>query len=871
MSTIETIAVVWNSGPVSGKIDAVNGRISAARLAAGQGTASAEEFRAASQGPVRLELTVAEARVARGANSTLIQLRCGKSPVAFLLRDVKAAAPMYIPEYGVAITSASDPRGYAEIAESVRRQGLVSELQRIANDPEETYEKAAARNRSMQCPTWLGLGRDLRIFRVSNEEHGGYWGCIVPAFHSFQCTLPETDNQPYALNFAIGPGSACRLRVQRRLEDGVLPIVRSVQREGDVIYQVTAFATLETQPLSATAVRGSDWRAAYAHTLGNMYSAEEKAQLQDLIAKETHGREEELVCCVRVEAVNSGRVPRYAWMRAARISAGKAHKFENGCSTVGPERVYAVQRINGGPMPQEEMAVLLQPGECVVFDMLVPHQPISRERAGKLATLDFEAHLDACRKYWRERLAAGAQISVPEREIDERIRAGLLHLDINTLGQEPDGNVLTCVGWYSPIGSESAPMIQFYDSMGWHRLAERALDFFLERQREDGFIQNFGGYQLETGPVLWSAGEHFRYTRDEQWARRVKGKLLRSCEYLLQWRARNKKEELRGRGYGLLDGKVADPEDFFHSFMLNGLSYLGLQRVAEMLETIDPAESRRLAKEAAEYKQDIRQSYHEALARSPVIPLGDGTWAPAPPPWSEYRGPVSLYTEGGNWFTHGAFGARDSLIGPLYLVISEVLEPGELGTTFLLNTHQELMTVENAGLSQPYYCRHDFVHLKRGEVKAYLKTWYNQFTALQDRETYTFWEHYFRASQHKTHEEAWFLMQTRWMLFLEEGATLAFLRAIPRGWLKQGQRIELRNVGTYFGAASLRVESRLDEGVLEATVECRSDRRPKEVTIRLPHPDGATATSVEGGTYDAATETVRVSAFDGGANVLLRF
>ena len=125
--------------------------------------------------------------------------------------------------------------------------------------------------------------------------------------------------------------------------------------------------------------------------------------------------------------------------------------------------------------------------------------------------------------------------------------------------------------------------------MGWHRLAERSLNFFLDRQHADGFIQNFGGYQLETGPALWTMGEHYRYTRDDAWVRRIQPKLLKACEYLLAWRGRNKKPALRGKGYGLLDGKVADPEDYFHSFMLNGLSYLGILRVSEMLRRVAPA------------------------------------------------------------------------------------------------------------------------------------------------------------------------------------------------------------------------------------------------------------------------------------------
>ncbi len=64
-------------------------------------------------------------------------------------------------------------------------------------------------------------------------------------------------------------------------------------------------------------------------------------------------------------------------------------------------------------------------------------------------------------------------------------------------------------------------------------------------------------------------------------------KVLKACNFLVAWRRRNLREELRGRGYGLLEGKVADPQDFYHSYMLNGLTYLGLKRAVEMYNTID--------------------------------------------------------------------------------------------------------------------------------------------------------------------------------------------------------------------------------------------------------------------------------------------
>jgi len=189
----------------------------------------------------------------------------------------------------------------------------------------------------------------------------------------------------------------------------------------------------------------------------------------------------------------------------------------------------------------------------------------------------------------------------------------------------------------------------------------------------------------------------------------------------------------------------------------------------------------------------------------------------------------------------------------------------------MLRAHQELFTQTNAGFSQPYYCRHDFMHAQRGEVKEYLKTFYNQFTGLQDKETYTFWEHYFHVSEHKTHEEGWFLMQARWMLYKEQGDALKLLPLIPRKWLESGKEIRLEKMASYFGAFNLDVQSRLESGIIEARVECSDKRAPKEILLRLPHPDGRHPIEVQGGEYLPESETVRISNFRKSAQVVLRY
>jgi hypothetical protein len=879
MRTIQ-LAIEWQNDQPRGRIEVINGEFGGSRVVSGKGTCKKDTFSFSGRGACRLRFTVTDAKLDAGPHQTRITLHNGKRSFTFFARDVHTTHPILIEVYGVAVLAADDGRSYAEIDAALRATGARTIQNQIDQEPEETFANAANGNRVQTCPTWLGLSRDLRFFEFGRHATNGYWGYIQPRFHSVLPPLPEIDNKPYMLNFAIGKGDACRHNITSHLDDGCLPIVRSIQREDTMAYQVTAFATLEKSPLSLETLRGSEWEACYPNTGGNMLSAEDREKIKDLIDQETLHREEETVLCIRIKAVNSGPVPHYAWFKTAYCqSVGHwlpvtniAYDAKRGLSHFPTGRVYAISRLDGKPAPAEELAVLIQPGASATLEIFIPHQPLPQKRALKLAATDFDAKLDECRKFWRSKLNSGAAISVPEAAIDERIKAGLLHCDIAALGREPAGPVLATIGWYAPIGSESSPIIQFFDAMGWHKLAERSLEFFLARQRKDGFIQNFGGYQLETGPALWTMGEHFRHSRDTKWVRRIKPKLLKSCDYLLAWRDRNKKPALRGKGYGLIDGKVADPEDFFRSFMLNALSYVGLQRVGEMLKEVDPTQSRRLEREAREYREDIRTAFYESIARSPVIPLGDGTWIPTVPSWAEYPGPLSLYAEGGKWFTHAAFGARDSVIGALYLVMGEVLTAHEIGTDILLKSHQQLFTVRNAALTQPYYVRHDYTHLIRGEVKAFLKIYYNQLTALQDRQTYTFWEHYCQASQHKTHEEGWFLMQTRWMLWLEQGSTLKLLAGIPRPWMEDGKTIELNRVASYFGPLTLKVESHLAEGAIEADITLVDKKRlPASVVIRLPHPDGCKALRAEGGTYDPATETVTIKPFRGKAAVKLTF
>ena len=862
------IAIEWREGRPQGDVSATNGSLATMSVAQGKGTVSGtNRFSATSDGPFRLEVELSGSEAAYGRAAAIVSVKTARNPFSFFLRDVRSSQPIYIPEYGVAVTGAEDARSYQQIEDAVRAKGLQTKLERISSEPEESFANAAAHTRELKCQTWLGLSRDMRIFGVGERLD---W--IQPRFHGNEVTLPEAGDKPVRYNFLMGRGWGAVENISRWLEDGSLPILHGRLVDDDITYNVTAFVTLESKPLMAGNVRGTHFLVADGYGLGHMFTKEQQAQYDALLPAEMN-QPEETVLYLRISAVNTAAVPRYAFFKNPVPSAAGAYTFEgaNGLAVYKSGRVFAVSLLNGKALQDEEVAVELKPGEAAEIEVRLPNRPITRDRALKLSGFSFDERRAECRRFWQQKLDAAARVHLPEQRITDMVSAGLLHLDLITYGLEPEGTLTSTIGVYSAIGSESSPIIQFMDAMGWHDTARRALMYFLDKQHEDGFIQNFGGYMLETGPALWSIGEHYRYTHDEAWARQIEPKLIKACEYLHNWRARNMRDDLRGKGYGMMEGKTADPEDPFRAFMLNGYAYLGMARVAEMLSSIDPAQSQRWSKEAEELKSDIRIALFDAMGRSPVIPLANGAWVPTAPPWVEHQGPLSLFADGANWFTHGAMVSRDSLLGPIYLIFQEVLDPNEPASTFLLNFHNDLMTTRNVAFSQPYYSRHPISHLRRGEVKPFLKAYYNTMSSLADRQTHTFWEHYFGASPHKTHEEGWFLMDTRWMLYMERGAGIDLLPGIPRAWLENGKHIELDKVATYFGPLSLRVDSSVDQGRIQARVECTGDRKPQFVELRVPHPQGLKATGVTGGTYNPETERIRIEPFNGQAEVTVRF
>jgi len=861
---IKKISIIWNQGKQEGEIKVKNGRH--VKISLDDTVINDNTFNFIADGKKRLNVIV-ESEEKQASHGAVVNVFTKQNPFSFFAEHINEKFPVYIPEYNVIVTDFSDKRNYEEIEDTIKKTNGMNKLQQMEFSPEETYQDAANNTRKLRGHTWLGLSRDIRIFDIVFPDPDRTTMQIFPKYHGFPVVLPEIEKLDekmrmrygdqifYDLNFSRG--CACSQELKRYLEDGYLPILCGILDDEDIRYRFTMFTTLEKTQLSLENLRGTHFLVADGYGGGHMFTEEQKEMFDSLAEKETN-REEETVFFLKIEAVNTKKSPAYAFFKTLSPGIPLQYSFKDGMSFFSKDRVFGISMLNGKPIQQEEFTVFLLPGEKAEFEVRIPHKPVSEKRAEQLMKESFETRRKECRKFWKSKLQNCAEINIPEKRIENMIKAGFLHLDLIAYGLEPDNPVAACIGVYCPIGSESSPIIQFFDTFSQHKLAERSLQYFVEKQHEDGFMQNFGGYMLETGAALWTMGEHFRYTNDTGWVKKIKPSLLKAVEYILKWIERNKKDDLIGKGYGMIDGKVADPEDPYHAFMLNGYAYLGLQRVSEMLEAIKDVAAKEIRKKAEELKENIRKSFFASMARSPVVPLGDGTWVPTASPWPEDNGLCIQYINDGRWFTHGTFLGRDSMLGPLYLIFQEVLSPKEHASDFLIKYHTEMFYKRNVAFSQPYYSRHPEVHLKRGEVNSFLKAYYNCFPAIIDRETGTFWEHFFYASPHKPHEEGWFLMETRWMLCMENDKTLMLLPGIPRRWMQDGNAIRIKNLATYFGKLSLEVISNLRDNKISVVITVDNEKKLEDIIIRIPHPDGLIAKDIIGGKYIAEKESVLI-------------
>ena len=181
------VYLLWHNCKPEGEITVSNGKASSLKIVCGEGSCSNFQFKFLNESECRLELTVDEALIGEGACPTIIHVKTLKNPFSFFLRDINSKYPVYIPEYNVIVTDNDDQRSYEQISNEIESRGTLSKLEKIENELEESFENASQYTRNLQCVTWLGLSRDIRMFEVgfrTTSHPNEVWDWIKPKYHN---------------------------------------------------------------------------------------------------------------------------------------------------------------------------------------------------------------------------------------------------------------------------------------------------------------------------------------------------------------------------------------------------------------------------------------------------------------------------------------------------------------------------------------------------------------------------------------------------------------------------------------------------------------------------------------------------------------
>jgi hypothetical protein len=489
------------------------------------------------------------------------------------------------------------------------------------------------------------------------------------------------------------------------------------------------------------------------------------------------------------------------------------------------------------------------------------------------------------RSYWSSQLAGAMQVDIPEPLLADVIRASQVYCLMAAREEEQGERISAWIASdrYGPLESEAHSIVSGMDLFGHHDFSRRALDFFIHRYNAQGYLTT--GYTVVgTGWHLWTLAEHYELTHDDAWLKANAADVLRVCRWIEAQREKTLHTWADGSKvveYGLQPpGVAADWGMYCYRFFNAGHFCAGLGGAANALNEVGTPGAEALLSDAVAFRQDILTSYHRCQALTPGIELSDGITRPGIPSMANVFGLVADYFPGadGNrsW-------ANDVELGSHHLVALGVMPPDASDVEWTAQTLEDYWFLQTGmgdypadashadpfGLGgfakiQPYYGRLAEVYAQRDEVRPFIRAYFNAIPSLLNTENLSLWEHFHNmGAWNKTHETGWLLRQTRLMYVQERADELWLAPFVTTHWMADGQHVAVTNAPTRFGPVSYRLESHAADGWLEATVDPPRRSTPKDVVIRLRHPDGKRIVSVtvdgqKHGGFDADRECVRL-------------
>jgi hypothetical protein len=753
--------------------------------------------------------------------------------------------------YGVLVRQASDSETYASALAKWKSRPTKPIYERVFDEPEQTFARA-----------WSELP-PKRQFYIPLGCEGGRQRFGVEPDGSVFCRNDRIDRPPgkdtprrvwggnsLRYRFGLPPGTPAK----RWIEEDCLPIIHAQWEREGIRYTQTALATrLEPGSLGWPEMQADDTTVLMVKIAAENLR-DQTTRAYGELSLEVDGRPLELIprddlVFAKVDSTEQLRL-------AAEMPEGAAFSMSEG--KIGC----------AGDLPAN-----LQAEAIIKIPFVTLDQPGEIERLRKL---NFEEEFNRVKSFWKARAEQSTQIHTPVNEINNFYRAHVSHLLINCGREVGADRLMARVGsfGYGVYGNESCMMITDLDRRGFHAEAERSLQTFLHYQgtaalpgdysTQDGVFNGAGGwesggYNQHHGWIMWAMAEHYWSSGDAAWLKRNADRLIKASGWISQQRARTKNFEaksLRGIERGLLPpGSLEDIGDWRCWLSNNGFSWWGMDAVAKALADVGHPEAKALQAEADAFRADLLAAFGEAMVRSPMVRLRDGTWIPQMPSDAHRRG------RSFGWITV-------TLEGPIYLIRIGAISPDDPMARCIMQDYEDnLYLSEQYGYSpshlekywfsrggfsmQPNLLCSPHPYLLRDEIKHFLRSYFNAFAVTYYPNTQMLTEHPlpemsdWRGDHYKSSDESNSAYWLRLMFVHEHDDELYLGMAIPRAWLADGCVPAIERAATRFGPLSLRFESQAAQDLIKATLEPPTRRAPKKMCLRIRHPDAKPLARVE--------------------------
>lgn len=751
----------------------------------------------------------------------------GTSGFTVTVDQLRAEKALWIPSLDVYVTAGPHLPFDEHIQALAPRKGQ-RVLDRVAVEPEATYEQFTARWEDMGNPVYVnahqvgpghivGLTWDSAIRMFGIDRAAGVWN-----------DEGNPDKFRFWFHFGHLPSGVAGRWKGQRLHEG-LPVITTTFEDDGVRYEVEQFA----YPLNGPP----------EERRGDM----PMVLLQRLTLTELEGVNRS----VPVSMAHRRLMPPYYDATLVADHQGDAMLFrEQGRRAV----LLAIEGAHG-EVPWSGTAdfqrqqkrldatvfVDLPAGASRHLIVKLPSPALPDEDVATLTAIDYAQAREATLKFWSDYVSRGARFEVPERVVNDLFRASLWHALRLPRRHGTSGRDLTIDLPYSnfaysqtgtpwPVNHAVYVDYMLYDLRGYHAISAEELEAqFRNNQEADGHVNGYANWLVYTPAMLYAVAQNYLLSGDGTAFTRLLPASLKAMDWCLA------RIQAASRGDGVAQGLVRGPLNdgtgdgiwaFNQAYLFAGLDLFG--RALERHGHPRAAEARNAA---LAMREAVLRGFGAASLRSPIVQLRDGTWSPYVPAEALMAG--RLLHE---WYP------TDVDTGATHLLRLKALPARGGLADALLHDHEDNLYYKGWGMAQePIYNQQATAYLLRDDPQAVVRAFYSYLASAFSHSVLEPVEHRWGHGEYfgpPSTDGAWFELYRNMLVHERDDEVLVLAQAAPRAWLRDGQRIVLERVPTHYGPLSATWQSRASAGEIEAEVHLTDTRRPAALHVRFRHPEG---------------------------------